>query len=226
MNIADMFRDLGLRAPPQYAVDVLALMDPETNLMNSGAVQLSRNAFDQLMEYSSSLPTGQRPGKVWKAQFRSGWFLGRYGHPYPEGHEHHGQIPIGWWPIYVIGQPPAWPRDVRVPGRSPHPLAVPTARKAICACAITAGASVLAGSNISRTPTLAAAIARRCECRRAAIASAPSRNAGRAAGGSNMARGERLPRFGEKADEMRRRAAAIRKRNREREEAQQRQADA
>lgn len=41
-----------------------------------------------------------------------------------------------------------------------------------------------------------------------------------------MPRGENLPRFGEKADEMRRRAAAIRKRNREREQAQQRQADA
>lgn len=40
-----------------------------------------------------------------------------------------------------------------------------------------------------------------------------------------MSRGENLPRFGEKADEMRRRAAAIRKRNRER-EAEQRQADA
>ena len=126
MNINEMFRDLGLRAPPQYAIDVLALTDPETNLMNSGAVQLSRNAFDQLMEYSSSLPTGQRPGKVWKAQFRSGWFLGRYGKPYPEGHEHHGQIPIGWWPIYIIGQAPAWPRDVRVPPPArPGPVAAP-----------------------------------------------------------------------------------------------------
>lgn len=126
MNINEMFRDLGLRAPPQYAIDVLALTDPETNLMNSGAVQLSRNAFDQLMEYSHSLPTGQRPGKVWKAQFRSGWFLGRYGKPYPEGHEHHGQIPIGWWPIYILGQPAAWPRDVRVPPPArPGPVAAP-----------------------------------------------------------------------------------------------------
>lgn len=43
-----------------------------------------------------------------------------------------------------------------------------------------------------------------------------------------MPRGERLPRFGEKADELRRKAAAIRKRNaaRLREAEQQRQADA
>ena len=124
----DKIEALGLRTAPWRAgaTDVTTLLNPGANLMNSGAVPLGPAAFDELREYSASLPTGQTPGKVWKAQTRAGWFLGRYGEPYPEGHEHHGSIPIDWWPIYQMGQPARWPRDVRVPPPArPGPVAAP-----------------------------------------------------------------------------------------------------
>jgi hypothetical protein len=120
--------NLGLRATVYRSSvsNVSVLFDPAAHLMPSGAVPLNPMTFDELREYSSSLPTGQTPGKVWKARLRSGWWLGRYGDPYPKGHEHHGSIPIDWWPIYKMGQPAAWPRDVRVPPPArPGPVAAP-----------------------------------------------------------------------------------------------------
>lgn len=121
--LADKVENLGLRSVWSATPDGLAaLIDPESNLMPNGALPLPPGTFEELCDYSRSLPTGQRPGKVWRALYRSGWFLGRYGEPYPEGHEHHGQIPISWWPIYVVGQAPRFPSDIRVPrprGRGP-----------------------------------------------------------------------------------------------------------
>lgn len=127
MRLADPVDNLGLRMIWRATPDgIAALIDPEAHLMPNGAVPLPPGTFEELCDYSRSLPTGQRPGKVWRALYRSGWFLGRYGDPYPEGHEHHGSIPIGWWPIYIVGQPPAWPRDVRVPPPArPGPVAAP-----------------------------------------------------------------------------------------------------
>lgn len=124
MSIIEKVEALGLRTAPWRAgaTDVTTLLDPDASLMPNGAVPLGRAAIDELREYSHSLPTGTREGKVWKAQRRDGWYLGRFGAPYPKGHQHHGQIPIQWWPIYQMGQPAAFPRDVRVPrprGRGP-----------------------------------------------------------------------------------------------------------
>jgi hypothetical protein len=85
-------------------------------LLVNGAVLLTKREFDDLLEYSSSLPTGTTPGKAWKARNRvtGEWKRGVYGLPYPEGHRYHGQIPIGWRSIVVQGAPIAFPREVRI----------------------------------------------------------------------------------------------------------------
>lgn len=77
-----------------------------------------------LPEYSTTLPTGQTPGKQWRRAQRpwhnrasDEWWLGQYGEPYPEGHKHHGQIPIYWKQIVVTDAPRLWPCHVRVPLR-------------------------------------------------------------------------------------------------------------
>jgi hypothetical protein len=96
---------LGLRFILGTAPGVSHLFEPAEHLLPNGAFPVSRKVFDALREYSTSLPTGTTPGKVWKAQTRGGWYLGRYGEPYPEGHEYHGEIPIDWWRLQVEGEP-------------------------------------------------------------------------------------------------------------------------
>lgn len=82
----------------------------------NGRIALTRVELHALPTYSMTLPTGQTPGKAWKRRHMDGsWTRGMFGKPYPEGHEFHGQIPINWKPIVVIGQEPAWPRNVRIP---------------------------------------------------------------------------------------------------------------
>ncbi|MGY2732352.1 hypothetical protein [Sphingomonas sp. UYP23] len=83
---------------------------------------LTQREFDDLPEYSLSLPTGTTPGKAWKRRIpwnapkdRAEWLRGTYGKPYPEGHEHFGSIPIGWCRIQILGRPAFFPTDVRVP---------------------------------------------------------------------------------------------------------------
>lgn len=109
--------DLHLRTSLSFvnARDVGRLTAPDQHLMVNGALPLLRSTVDALLDYSSSLPTGTGEGKVWKRRGPGGWWLGRYGTPYPADHQHAGSVPIGWWPIYVEGQPAAFPRDVRVP---------------------------------------------------------------------------------------------------------------
>ena len=83
-------------------------------LLANDAVGLTRKELGDLLEYSTSLPTGTTPGKVWKRRIppwapknASGvWWRGVFGKPYPEGHPHHGQVPIGWRRIVVLGQEP------------------------------------------------------------------------------------------------------------------------
>lgn len=98
-------------------------------LLDNGTVLLTPREFRDLLEYSTTLPTGTTPGKVWKRRVPwwakpedAQWMRGCFGVPYPEGHEHHGQIPIGWRPIRIQGQPPRWPANVKVP---PRDLEVP-----------------------------------------------------------------------------------------------------
>lgn len=110
---------LGLRDEPWRigAVGVSKLLDPALFLAVNGALPINRPTFAALHEYSTSLPTGTYEGKVWKTRTRSGWMLGRFGAPYPDDHEHAGQIPIGWWPLIHEGEPARWPAHVKVPLR-------------------------------------------------------------------------------------------------------------
>lgn len=89
------------------------------------AVRLTRALFWDLPVYDHTLPTGQTPGKRWlrsvdrRSSSRADphgddWMLGEFGQPYPEGHEHHGLIPIFWRPLVVDGQAARWPRGVAV----------------------------------------------------------------------------------------------------------------
>lgn len=97
-------------------------------LLANDEIGLTRAEFRDLLEYSTSLPTGQTPGKRWRRAipaFGPGraeeWWQGCFGEPYPEGHEHHGSIPIGWRRIRVLGSAPRWPSSIRVPLRPiPH----------------------------------------------------------------------------------------------------------
>jgi hypothetical protein len=93
-------------------------------LLVNGDVLLTSREFADLLEYSTTLPTGTAAGKSWKCRrpwhaspSRAEWFRGVYGIPYPEGHLHQGKIPIGWRRIRVEGWTAQWPLDVRVPIR-------------------------------------------------------------------------------------------------------------
>jgi|GEM_PF-3098374 len=90
-------------------------------LLSNGAVLLTRKEFNNLPEYSTTLPTGTTPGKAWKRRKPfwakpedASWWRGIFGLPYPEGHEFQGQIPIGWRLIRVEGTPPRWPAEICV----------------------------------------------------------------------------------------------------------------
>lgn len=108
--------------------DIPKLEDPASAVLPSGDLPLHRTTLTALAEYSSTLPTGTGTGKVWKRHLPAvdEWWLGRYGEPYPDGHEHHGSIPIDWWRIYITGQAARFPRDIQVPRpRGRGPVAAP-----------------------------------------------------------------------------------------------------
>lgn len=93
-------------------------------ILCNGAVLLTVAEFRALLNYSGSLPTGTTPGKAWRRAavyhrqgLRDEWWRGVYGEPYPEGHKLHGQIPIQWRRIVLLGVEHSWPRDVLVPIR-------------------------------------------------------------------------------------------------------------
>lgn len=117
----DPVANLGLNHNYLPRAAILPLLSPASHLLVNGHLPLTREALAAVPEYSTSLPTGTRPGKVWKRQDRRGWrwldswTLGTYGEPYPEGYKHHGSIPINWFPIRVMGQPASFPREVRIP---------------------------------------------------------------------------------------------------------------
>ncbi len=86
------------------------------------ARMMTQREVDALPEYSTSLPTGTTAGKAWKRRVpwnapadKADWWRGTYGKPYPEGHPHHGQVPIGWRRIRIIGRAPFFPIDITVP---------------------------------------------------------------------------------------------------------------
>ena len=94
-------------------------------LLDNGSVAMTPKELAALLEYSTTLPTGTIPGKQWRCrrpwyapENADNWWRGTYGRPYPAGHKLHGQIPIIWQRIVVIGRAPAWPWGVRVPLRN------------------------------------------------------------------------------------------------------------
>lgn len=62
---------------------------------------LTRAEFDGLLEYSTTLPTGQRIGKRWKARRVGGWLIGEYT-PDPKGQP--GYVGIRWTVAFVDGR--------------------------------------------------------------------------------------------------------------------------
>jgi len=91
-------------------------------LLANGSVSMTRKELNGLLEYSTTLPTGTTPGKQWRCRrpywapkSADNWWRGTYGRPYPEGHKHHGSIPIIWQRIVVVGREPTWPWGVHVP---------------------------------------------------------------------------------------------------------------
>lgn len=115
-DIRERVEALGLRTVYRAtASGVSDLLDPASALLPNGEFPIKRPAINELYEYSSTLPTGTTEGKVWKRWTPTGWWLCRYGTPYPEGHKYHGQIPIESWPMRVEGTQARWPREVRIP---------------------------------------------------------------------------------------------------------------
>ena len=117
----DPIKNLGLRNNWLDPLAAAPLIKPEAFVLINGELPISRAAFEALPEYSTSLPTGTRPGKVWKRQSRVGWHwlnewtMGTYGEPFADDHELAGRIPISWYPIRLAGQPASFPRGVRIP---------------------------------------------------------------------------------------------------------------
>ncbi|MFV3077493.1 hypothetical protein [Niveispirillum fermenti] len=70
-------------------------------------LRLAPRAFMDLLEYSSSLPTGTTPGKRWRRLdgvfdhrcTRPRWIIGEYGAPSPDGK----RIAVNWYrPIICV----------------------------------------------------------------------------------------------------------------------------
>lgn len=74
----------------------------------NGNLLMTTAELEKLPNYSCTLPTGTGEGKVWrraadyyKQDVKDVWYRGRYGEPYPEGHQYHGQVPIEWRRIEI-----------------------------------------------------------------------------------------------------------------------------
>lgn len=66
------------------------LVDPQDILVSNTSAMMTKDAFDKLSEYSTTLPTGVVPGKMWKKRSTTWigedgvqavlWMLGWYGY--------------------------------------------------------------------------------------------------------------------------------------------------
>lgn len=62
--------------------------------------------FRDLLEYSSTVPSGQTPGKRWKMKRGGEWYLRQY-ELYPEGHaDRENHILIQTYAICIVRGPP------------------------------------------------------------------------------------------------------------------------
>lgn len=63
---------------------------------------MTMQEFNELLEYSYSLPTGTTAGKVWKRQIGDDWWLGQYGDAQPiAGSNGEANVPIYWYQIGI-----------------------------------------------------------------------------------------------------------------------------
>lgn len=65
---------------------------------NLSEVTLTQKEFDDLLDYSHSLPTGKFTGKRWKRKCSDGWLMGQYGEV--EG----DSILIHWKKIKILSE--------------------------------------------------------------------------------------------------------------------------
>ena len=84
-------------------------------LVEADGAYMTMREFNELLEYSCSLPTGTTAGKRWKRgwpymQPRQSWHMGEYGHPQGD------VVPIIWRLIFI--QAGAATSDSKTP-RSP-----------------------------------------------------------------------------------------------------------
>lgn len=54
-------------------------------LVDDDYALMSESDFSQLLEYSTSIPTGVYEGKMWKRRCSDGWMLGWYGFEVDDG---------------------------------------------------------------------------------------------------------------------------------------------
>lgn len=66
--------------------------------LDDSCAMMSTGTFDELVEYSCSIPTGKYPGKMWKASMRGKWFL-RW---YEADPNDATMLLIPWVPIVVV----------------------------------------------------------------------------------------------------------------------------
>jgi hypothetical protein len=89
--------------PDDYAAAVASTTTaPEPAAVNETVVQLTQREFDELLDYSASLPTGTTVGKRWKRRNdyhdeSKGWRLGEY-----VEHDNPDLVGIRWRDIEII----------------------------------------------------------------------------------------------------------------------------
>ena len=69
-----------------------------TQVVVSQSVRIHEFVLDGIMEYSTTLPTGEYAGKRWKRRQSDGWMLGEY---VDDGADD-GTLLIRWTPIEVV----------------------------------------------------------------------------------------------------------------------------
>ena len=80
-------------------------------------VYLSQKEFDELLDYSCSVPTGQTIGKRWRCRndyydASRGWLMGEY---IPDPNDEPGWVAIKWRKIVIGTPPPVRTRRAQLP---------------------------------------------------------------------------------------------------------------